>query len=359
MTDPQSAIYAARPTLSVDGRASDALTDGLVSLTITEDLAGLARCEVTLNNWGPAGDAVSYLLFDMREVDFGRTLTVALGDDTLFEGQVSAVGANYPAGASPELVLLVDDRLQALRATRRTRSFERVSDADVVQTIASDHGLQADVDLQGPTWSVLAQVNQSDLAFLRERARAVDAELWVDGRTLRARACGSDRAAPVELALGEGLWSFEVLADLAHQRTSLVASGWDVASKSAATHEATDAVIQSTLGGDRSGAAVLRSAFGARKDQVAHALPADSAEARRYAEGAFRAMARRFVVGRGVAAPDASLRAGRRVKLGNLGALFDGAYLLTEVSFVYDLREGLRVEFEVDRPGIGNAGASR
>jgi hypothetical protein len=112
-------------------------------------------------------------------------------------------------------------------------------------------------------------------------------------------------------------------------------------------------VIRGDLGDDQSGAAALSAAFGARKDQIAHAAPADAAEARALAESAFRAMARRFVTGRGVAAPDARLRAGRKVRLSELGPLFDGTYLLTEVCFVYDLSEGLRVEFEVDRPGVG------
>lgn len=355
MPDDQPTIYAARPTLTVGGRTNDALTDALVGLTITEDIRGLARCEVTLNNWGPASDSVAYLFFDRREIDFGGTLAVVLGDDTLFEGQVTAIGASYPAGAPPQMTLLVDDRLQGLRMTRRTRSFDNVSDGDVMRQVASDHGLQADVDLRGPTHRALAQVNLSDLAFLQERARALDAELWVEGRKLRARAHGANSAAAVELARGAALWSFDVTADLAHQRSAVTASGWDVASKDVARHEATDSVIQGELGDDQSGASVLVSAFTARKDQIAHATPGDSDEARSLAEAAFRAMARRFVTGRGVAAPDARLRAGRKVKLTELGSLFDGTYLLTEVCFVYDLREGLRVEFEVDRPGIGRS----
>ena len=79
--------------------------------------------------------------------------------------------------------------------TRRTRAFADVSDADVASQIAGDHGLQRDVGVGGPTHRVLAQLNQSDLAFLRERARALDAELWIS-----ARECSScsraARAAP-------------------------------------------------------------------------------------------------------------------------------------------------------------------
>jgi phage protein D len=353
MPSEQPTVYAARPELAVDGRVHAALSAALQSLTIAEDLAGLARCDLTLNNWGPVGDGVSYLFLGRDAVDFGKPLAVRLGDASLFDGQVTAIGAAYPADEAPRLTVLADDRLQALRMTRRTRSFADVTDADVIRRVAGEHGLQTEVDLPGPTHKALAQVNLSDLAFLRERARALDAELWVDGRTLHARAHGSDRARPLELTLRRELWSFEVLADLAHQRTAVVVSGWDVAGKDAATHEANEAAIRSELGGDESGAAILAAALGARKEVLAHATPTDAGEARSRAEAAFRAIARRFVVGRGVAAPNAALRAGRKLKLSGLGDMFDGTYLLTECTFVYDLAEGLRVEFTAERPGLG------
>ena len=62
--------------------------------------------------------------------------------------------------------------------------------------------------------------------------------------------------------------------------------------------------------------------------------------------------ARRFVVGRGVAEPDARLRVGNRVDLQRLGPLFSGKYTLAEVQHVFDGR-GLRTEFTAERPGLG------
>ena len=37
-----------------------------------------------------------------------------------------------------------------LRMTRRMKSFENMSDADIVQTIATEHGMQAETDADGP-----------------------------------------------------------------------------------------------------------------------------------------------------------------------------------------------------------------
>src|SRR5205085_10330470 len=114
------------------------------------------------------------------------------------------------SGGGGLVVVLAEDRLQELRMARRTRTFDNVSDAGVMEQIAGEHGLETDVDVDGPTYDVLAQVNQSDLAFLRERARSIAAELWVEDKKLIAR-LRPDRASEVgdaiDLAYGLNLLS--------------------------------------------------------------------------------------------------------------------------------------------------------
>src|SRR6185312_16453743 len=113
---------------------------------------------------------------------------IKLGQDPIFKGKIMALEAIFPEGQSPEISVLAEDRFQDLRMTRRTRTFSDVSDADVIKQIATDHGLTPEVNIPGPTYKVLAQVNQSDLAFIRDRARSVDAEVWMTGNTLHAKA---------------------------------------------------------------------------------------------------------------------------------------------------------------------------
>ena len=54
------------------------------------------------------------------------------------------------------------------------------------------------------------------------------------------------------------------------------------------------------------------------------------------AEAFFKASARRFVVGRGVAETDSRLRVGSYVDLQGLGPLFSGKYYLSEVRHRFD-----------------------
>jgi uncharacterized protein len=348
-------VRVARPTINLDGSDHAALEQGLMSLLIVEQTSGLYRCEATFGNWGLRNGTVDFLYFDRQTVDFGKTLKIKLGTDVLFDGRITALEGHFGEARPPEIVVLVEDRFQDLRMTRRTRTFNDVSDSDVFNQIANDHGLSPSVNVNGPNYRVLAQINQSDLAFMRERARAIDAELWMEGSTLHVKSHANRSAQPIELKQGGSLREFNALADLSHQRTSISVNGWDIAGKSGLQYEATNSTISNELDGDDSGVSILQSSLGARKESLAHMTPLNSAEAQALAEAYFKMTARRFVVGHGLAEPDAKLRVGARVDLKNLGPLFSGKYYLTEVRHLFDMVHGLRTEFVAERPGLGRS----
>ncbi len=350
-------LYPARPALLLDGQEQPGLSDGLQELLVEESSAGLSRCEATFANWGPKGGAAGFLYFDRKLIDFGKALTITIGggqaEGQIFEGRVMGIEGRFLRSRPPEVLVLAEDRLQDLRMTRRTRTFENLTDADLFQQVASQHGLQADVDVTGPTHRVLAQINQSDLAFLRERARAVDAELWVDGKTLKVKSRNRRQTGDVTLTYGQGLLEFSVRADLAGQVSSFTASGWDVSSKQPITHRASDSALSSELNGDSGGSALLNQVIGQRQQQVVHDLPCTTQEAQALAEGNYRRTARRFVAGTGVAEGDARLRVGAKLQLRGLGTLFDGSYYINRARHVFDAMNGYRTYFAVERPGIG------
>jgi phage protein D len=350
---PNASLAPARPRLSIDGRDLPGLAGGLLELAIRETVQGLYRCEALFNNWGNSGSGTGFLYFDRQTLEFGKRFEVSLGDDRLFEGRIMALQGEFPGGGSPRVRILAEDRLQDLRMTRRTRSFADASDSEVIQRIGRDHGLSVTTDLNGPTHKILAQVNQSDLAFLRDRARALGAEVWIDGTTLHAAPRASRSGQPLPLVHGARLREFSVLADLAGQCTKLAVGGWDVAAKSAIKGEAAASILGGELGNDESGAAILGATIGERQQVFAHTTPFAAGEARSEAESRFRATARHFVVGRGVADTDPGLRVGTTVDLDGLGPLFSGKYYISETQVLFDGRQGLRTEFTGERPGLG------
>lgn len=352
-----TAFYASRPRLRIDGQQFDNLGDTLLqSLLVEESTQGLFRCEASFINWGPNGTEVGFLFFDRQLLDFGKTFAVEFGPSgeagPIFAGRISSLEANFPADRPPEFVILAEDRFQELRMERRTRTFEDVTDADVIRQVASQNGLTAQVDLDGPTHRLIAQVNQSDLAFLRERLAAVDAELWIDDRTLYAQARTRRSHGTITFTYGRDLLEFTVMADLAHQRTSVRVSGWDVGEKKAIDVEVGRSAIQAEVNGQRDGSTVLQ-ALAPRTERLAMAVPLSRQEAQSLAEARYRARARNFVSGRGVVQGNARLRVGTTIELANIGPFFDGPYYVTVARHSFDALYGYRTTFQVERPGIG------
>jgi Bacteriophage probable baseplate hub protein len=347
-----SQVKDSRPSVVIEGQRDGRLTAAMVSLLVAESHDGFARCEMVFGNWG-GDEKGGFQHFDRRRLEFGKAFKLTLGDGTLFEGRISALTADFPEGSAAQIGICAEDRFQDLRMTRRTRSFENASLADVLRKIASDHGLTPAIDASGETYKLLAQVNQSDLAFARDLARREDAQVWVEGTRLRAAQRASRTGATLELAWAGKLREFHVEADLAHQRTKLSASGWNVADKKIAKNDAGEAAVSAELGGGEGGATILKRAFGDRPDTLAHGTPASDAQARALAEASYRHLARRFVVARGVAETRPDLRVGTKVTVKGVGPLFEGDYTVTDTAIRYDGQKGLRTEFCCDRPAIG------
>ena len=136
--DPQDQrLKPARPTINVAGKDEAALQGGLMDLLVVETTSGLYRCEARFGNWGKVGGGVGLLYLDRKLLDFGKALKISIGDDPIFEGKITAIEGHFLEGASPEITVLAEDRLEKLRVVRRSRSFADLSDADLAARTSS------------------------------------------------------------------------------------------------------------------------------------------------------------------------------------------------------------------------------
>jgi uncharacterized protein len=353
-------LYSSRPVLTVSGNTQTLLSDRLLGLVVEETVDGLYHAEATFANFDQlSSGGIGFVYFDRQLLDFGKSFTIQMGGGiasaTIFTGRIMAIEGRFPHLPPPEILIAAEDRLQDLRMTRRTRTFENISDSDLFQQIASQQGLQANIDVSGPTYKVLAQVNQSDLAFMRERARAVDAELWVDDTKLSVQSRAKRKTNDITLTYGQGLFEFSAMADLANQSTGFSVTGWDVSAKQTLNYTATSSTLAGEVNGDLSGSAALQQAIGQRTQQVVHALPFTSQEAQAQAEARYRRWARRFVTGSGIADGDGRIQVGTCLTLQGLGTLFNGKFYVTAVRHLFDQDKGYRTWFAVERPGIGQS----
>jgi phage protein D len=352
--------YASAPTLTIGGTVDVLAQENLLSLAVEEDTVGLCWCEATFRNWGIRRGAPDYLYLSRDVIDFGTTFSVTFGPEPdqreVFAGKVTAVQADYPASDVAQATILAEDGLQGLRMTRRTRTFTpHSSTSDIADQIAREHGLTAEVDLDGPTRAVTAQLNTSDLAFLRGLARSDDGEVWLNGTALHVarrpdRDAGGDA---IRLTYGGNLLAFSVRADLAHQISEITVTGWSVADKDAVNETADSSSLGGELGSLTGGSTVLADTLGERKERVVRAMPLASDDARAWAKAAYLEKARQFVCGSGSTGGTPHARVGGRVTLEGLGPMFNGDYTITRTRHSFDITHGYRTHFDVERAGIG------
>ena len=350
------------PVFKVDGEVKRELGRDVLHLEIEETTEGLRTCVLRLLNDGPrpGQQEEGFLYLDGSIVDLGRALEVSIGprDDerTVFKGLVSGLEGDFREGAPSEVVLFAEDALMKLRMTRRSKSYEQKTDAEIATEIAQANGLSADCDAPGPTYDVVQQWNQSDLAFLRERARLVQAELWVEDDTLRFKARGSRGGTRLTLVQGNGLIHAVVRADLAHQRTKVKVSGYDAQARDVIDEQAGPDAVQSEAQGGRSGPEVLQQAFGERADYRVREAPLTGDEARQWAKAEMLRRARGFLRLSGVADGRPDLTVGSILDVQRVGGAFSGdGWYVTRVCHVYDLQDAHRTHFEAERPFLGTS----
>jgi phage protein D len=356
-------LYASwAPTFDVDGAANPELARDLVHLEVEETTEGLRTLVARFVNIGPrSGAAVEgFLYLDGRTLDFGRRLVVAVGppggERRVFDGTITALEHRFAEASPHELAVFAEDALMKLRMTRRSRTYEDRSDAGIAADVARAHGLRADCDAPGPTYDVVQQWNQSDLAFLRERARGIQAELFVDDGALCFKARGARTATEVTLVAGNTLLRANVRADLAHQRTTVKVSGYDARARDLVEEEAGEDAIQGEIEGGRTGPEILRRALGERVAHRALAVPLTSGEAAAWARAELLRRARGFVHLDATTSGTPDLMIGSKVELQGMGAPFDGGpYHVTRLLHTYERRNGLRTHFDAERATVNDA----
>jgi uncharacterized protein len=351
----QRAAYSARPTVLVDGQPNALVMSMLRTCAVHEAEGGLSSLAMTLSNWGATAGGIGYLFDAGGPLALGSAVKLGFGETTsprvLFEGEVHAIESSAAVGAPPEITFLAEDKLFAARLTRHSTVYSELTPAQVVERIAARLGLQADVGDLGGASSTWAQLNESDLAFLRRLLARHDADLQINGDTLQVRRIADRERGTLQLTLFSQLQQLRVVADLAEQATEVSVSGFDAAQGSA--FRATSRGSAAGPGHGHTGAALLAT-LQERSEPLAPLACRNQAEAQTLADTAFDARARRFVRVHGSTEGNAALRVGTVVEIAGSGRRFDNRYAVIEATHRWDLQRGYQTDFVAQSAFLAN-----
>ena len=337
-----------RPAIKLKGAANDDMVASLLDIAVRAPEAGMASAEIRMVNWGTQPSAPVNFLFNT--VAIGDKIEIAFGlaqQKTVFTGEVTAIEERYGDGV-PQIVLLAEDALHRLARHRASRAFQQTSPNSIVQTLASDAGLQADAKLSD-TPGDYVQLNESDLHFLRRLAARYGATPRVAASTLTCRK-REVLPAPVTLDAGDTLKRLRVIADLTHQPLQAAVSGQDLTAGTPIT--AAGATLMVPASGPTA-ASLLRGLGWDGNEIFVGPAPATQAEATDYASAAFDLQARRFLHGDLVCGGNPDVNVGAAVSLTGVSPRLAGVYAVVACAHMFDESAGYQTYARIERAASG------
>ena len=288
-------------------------------------------------------------LMDDGPFDLTKTVEIEAADESggkfqLIKGEITALEPDFNEGMLVELVVRGYDRSHRLYRELKSRAILNKKDSDLAEEIAGSAGLQAQVDPTSTVYDHIFQHNQSDLAFLMQRAWRIGYECFVDEGKLHFRRPPA-QGETITLTWGKDLLSFQPRMTLAEQVDEVLVKGWNVDGKEAIVGQASSGRLYPQVQESKNGAG-WAGAFGAGKKVIVDQPVVSQAEANEMAGARLDELSGAFIEASGVAFRRPDIKAGRIVKLEALGTRFSGAYLVTNATHVYT-PEGLQTTFSV------------
>lgn len=342
----ESAQAGQRPEfeLRIGGSAAEPrLAQDVVEIDVSEEVNRHGRCTLLLQNWDAGRREVRWS--DSETLAPGAEIEVLLGYGSdlasVFSGVITGLTAHFPADQASTLQVEARSRSILLAGPGISRIAEDSTDGDLISSLASDAGLDADTE-DGAQHEGIVIERRSPWPYLLDRASALGWVVYVRDKKLVARS-PAEPDDPLELTWTKDLIELRLSQDVGHLPSESSAASWDVANQ-----EQQQASADSPSGGmahdgrDDHAAVVDATNWSGRQEMVASAAPLPQLEARARAQALQAEL--RHLSGFGRTVGVAGLRSDSWVKIVGTGTRFSGPFYVSSVRQRHG-RAGFTTEF--------------
>lgn len=328
----------------------DAVTD-LISVAVYEDLEAPNMFVLKLANWDMDKLTVKWsdddLCLEGGEVEVQMGYLDSL--ETLIIGEITGLEPEFLSNETPTVTIRGHDRLHRLLRGRKTRSFTAMKDSEIFSQIARDLGLAPDAEDTKIILDYVMQRNQTDMEFLRGRARRIGFEITAEDKTVFFRSHQHATAEVLTLAQEGDLIEFYPRLTTMTQVGQVVVRGWNSKEKVGIVGRAKPGDESGEMDGAFTGPDAVDTAFDPAETVWVDWPVSTQAEADQIAVGRFNSMALAYINGEGLCEGRTDLRAGTVIRIDGLGERFSGLYYVTSTTHTCSPSKGYQTAFTVRR----------
>jgi phage protein D len=319
------------------------ISRNIEEVSVTSEKDSMNSCSLTIANtypvmrWTHTSDAKLFQEGNSVKVSMGYVD----GLQEIFDGEITTVTSNFPAGGAPTVKVDAKTRLHWLHGDKKTTTYQSMTDKQIAEQVGQAAGLAVQAEDAQIQYEYVMQPNQTDLEFLRERARRIHFEVLVQNKTLlfrKAKEASSEIYTLVwgntQAGLASGpktlpLKSFSPTINTSKQVSKVTVRGYDPKSKQQIVGQATSQ--DTKMGRSEGGGDATASAFRKPREHVRVNVPvASQGEADDHAKAILNQRAMGFVTGSAetIGCPD--LQWGVVVKVEGVGPRFSGRYYIQQ-----------------------------
>jgi len=350
-------LYIPEPLLQIDGtNASADLLNDILQITVEESLQLPGMFTLVIRNDYFPGLTAEETWKHQSLFAIGKKIKIGFVSSTtqnadfedaeqgyVLEGEITAIETEFTSGSQAPIVIRGYDVSHRLHRGRFNRSFQNVTDSDVVNQIIGESGISAGtVTSTTIVHDYVFQENQTNMEFLRERAARLGFELYVQDGKLNFRQPAQNES--LSLKWLEDIHNFRVRVSSAEQVSSVEVRGWDYTTKKAIVSTAsTEQVITTTDNGKGSSSSTK---FSVQPKMIVVDQPVFSVnEAQKIAQALCNELGGEFVAADAVGEGNPNIRPGKAIKLTDMGS-YSGSYYVTETRHLFHDRKYI-TEFSV------------
>ncbi len=344
-------LYVSTPLVKIEGATSEqmqAFMRDILQISVEESLHLPGMFTIVVNNPYAPLDSETQTWKHEPLIQIGKSVQIGFISSTteaedsddpyqdyIIDGEITAIETHFASNTQAPIVIRGYDVAHRLHRGRYIRSFQNYTDADIVEEIANEIGLEiGTLEASGEPHEYVFQENQTNMEFLRERAARIGFELFVQGNQLFFRK--PQASDTLKLKWLHDISSFRVRVTSAEQVSTVEVRSWDYSKKEpiVSTIEKDQVITTTDNGKGRDNSNKFGRNAPAPKMIVVDKPVLTPKQADVMAQALFDELAGEFVYADAQAPGDPRLRVGKIVELEGMGR-YSGKYYITETRHLF------------------------